>query len=194
MLRCHLRQCYSISKARPMPHHHHGWISARPPILYQILEKEDIGQWLSGGTVVRLCQSWWHITAHEVILHAQAAKQRRPQDVFIFLLNDPKVANELAAAGLSAHFIHHNAFLDETEFQPDLDVELIYDAVMTARLSRFKRHDLARLIPRPLLISSVVCEDDEAVYGRELRAMMPEAVITGEISVGPSPPGRSSSI
>lgn len=164
-----------------MPHQHYGWISASPPILYQILEKEDIGQWLTGGTVVRLCQSWWHITAQEAIHQAQAAKERRPQDVFIFLLNDPKVANELAAAGLNAHFIHQNAFLDEMLFQPDLDVELIYDAVMTARLSRFKRHDLARLIPRPLLISSVICDDDdEAAYGRELRAMMPDAVITGE--------------
>ena len=74
---------------------------------------------------MRFCQSWWNASAGEFIIYAQAAKAQRPQDVFIFLLNEPQVADELAATGLNAHFIHQNAFLAETVFQPDLDAELI---------------------------------------------------------------------
>ncbi len=164
-----------------MPSLHYGWLSREPRILYQILLPNlDIGRWLTGPGVVRICQPWWHTKRDEVLNFIAEASALRPQDTFIILLNEPKVVVELKALGVPAYFIHQNAFIDEAVFRPNAEVTPIYDAVMTARLSRFKRHQLAKLVPKLLLVSAVVCAADELAYGKELRDMMPQAVITGE--------------
>ncbi len=56
------------------------------------------------------------------------------------------------ARGVLAHFINHNAFLDGRLFSIQPDASKIYDAVYSARMAPFKRHELAQEIPSLLII------------------------------------------
>jgi len=58
------------------------------------------------------------------------------------LANDPKEVETLSGLGLHAVFCHQNAFLDETRY-PVLKVPKRYDAIYVARITPFKRHQLA---------------------------------------------------
>ena len=58
------------------------------------------------------------------------------------LANAPKEVDALSSLGLHTVFCHQNAFLDETRY-PILHVPKRYDAIYIARITPFKRHQLA---------------------------------------------------
>ncbi|MFI4973432.1 MAG: hypothetical protein ACHP84_02710 [Caulobacterales bacterium] len=63
-------------------------------------------------------------------------------------------------AGLDAFHCNHNALVDERRFAPDLDAAKTYNAVYTARLVPFKRHELAVKVPRLAVITHGFEVDD----------------------------------
>ncbi|WP_439509879.1 glycosyltransferase [Marinimicrobium koreense] len=77
-------------------------------------------------------------------------------DSFVFLCNDYQVYEDRRRAGLNAHFINQNAFINERrlDFQESADKE--YDAVYNARLRPVKRHSLAKLVGERLKLALII--------------------------------------
>jgi len=75
---------------------------------------------------------------------------------FVFLCNDHDVFLDRVSAGLNAHFINQNAFIDERRIDYRTDVDKEYDAVYNARLRPVKRHSLARVVGERLRLALVV--------------------------------------
>ncbi len=79
------------------------------------------------------------------------------------------------ARGVLAHFVHHNAFLDGRLFSIQPDASKIYDAVYTARMAPFKRHELAQEIPSLLIIGGTVTPEDSDEHFQRIRAALLQA-------------------
>ena len=74
------------------------------------------------------------------------------RDRFRILFNDPPSQALFESRGFQGAMVSQNAFLDENLFTPSA-VPKRYDAVYTARFAPFKRHFLARKVPRLALIA-----------------------------------------
>jgi glycosyltransferase involved in cell wall biosynthesis len=155
------------------------WLSAAPPILlYAVTSEYDIGDALPETRIYRLPTYYWHRTADEIEGDYLRAKANRPRHVFHYLANEREVYWELRARGIPATFSNHNAMLDERIFKPLPGVEKRFDAVYNARMSPFKRHALAREIPRLLMIGGVMAPSDSEEYFAHVRRELPHARFT----------------
>jgi len=157
-----------------------GWVTSR--CLYQShCPREDIGQYLPEDTgFFRLVSFMWYTRTEDTLAWLASAAKRRPQDAFHFLCCDEFQARDLRAAGVSALHVSPNAFIDESQYpvaQASL-AERKFDSVCISRMSRFKRHALAKEVPRVLFIGSIVTEGDNEAYFQELSAQMPQAEFT----------------
>lgn len=85
-------------------------------------------------------------------------RRRCPQHRFVHLANTRNQEAVFAGHGLDTIFCSLSAFIDERLFRPLPGVEKRFDAVYDARLTRYKRHELAARIESLALI----CEVDEA--------------------------------
>jgi len=72
--------------------------------------------------------------------------------------------------GFDARFVNKNAFQREDQFDIWADEEKVYDAVMTARMARWKRIELAQEVNRLAIITVV----DEEEYYSEMRDVLPD--------------------
>jgi len=152
------------------------WLSGDPPILrYTPLQHDDLSAALPESRVYRLPVYYWHASADDVERYHLDAKAVRPRHVFHHLINERDVHLELVARGLPSTFCSHNAFLDERIFTIQDDGVKRYDAVYNARMSPFKRHELARLVPRLLVIGGVHADGDSRAYFEQVRATLPGA-------------------
>lgn len=87
------------------------------------------------------------------LLAAKAAYEAEyPRHHVIYLCNSDKEVSLLTASGHSAVVANHNILVDEAVFRPLADIAPRYDAIYNARLTPFKRHELAAEVPRLLLI------------------------------------------
>lgn len=86
---------------------------------------------------------------HSVIKCKEVASIR---DVLTGRQYPTEIRDYCVARGVLAHFILHNAFLDARLFSIWPDASKIYDAVYSARMAPFKRHELAQEIPSLLII------------------------------------------
>lgn len=75
-----------------------------------------------------------------------------PRERFRILFADHASRALFESHGFQGALVNHNAFLDENLFAPQT-TEKRYDAVYTARFAPFKRHFLARKIPKLALIA-----------------------------------------
>jgi glycosyltransferase involved in cell wall biosynthesis len=157
-----------------------GWMNSR--MLYHNWDPQnDIGRHLPQDTgYFRLVFFTWNSGVADITRGLGESLARRPQDAFHFLCSDEFQARDLAAAGLSARHVSHNAFLDESLY-PVAETpprSRRFEAVCISRMSRFKRHHLAQAVPRVLFIGSVVADGDDQAYFEELAALMPRAEFT----------------
>lgn len=155
-----------------------GWISTDPPIVYHSMGHEDPGEFMPDEPITRFAMYLWHQTAEDIAWLDQRARQLRPRHRILHCVNDVSVCRELVARGISAHFINHNSFVDERLFSIQPDADRIYDAVYTARMAPFKRHELAREIPSLLIIGGTVTPEDSDEHFQRIRAVLPQATFT----------------
>ena len=155
-----------------------GWISSDPPIVYHSMGHEDAGEFMSDEPMTRLAMYLWHHTADDIAGLDQRARQLRPNHRIHHCVNDVAVCRELVARGISAHFINHNAFLDERLFSIQPETNKAYDAVYNARMTEFKRHELAREVKSLLIIGGTVTPEDSVAYFQRTKAILPHAKFT----------------
>ncbi len=84
--------------------------------------------------------------ARELADALAALEQRRAGLHFTFLCNSPREEEILKAEGLNAVFCHQNAFVDERLYPLIPHAKKLYDAIYIARITPFKRQELARKI------------------------------------------------
>lgn len=126
-----------------------------------------------------LAGSWWSYRQRDLFEQTHmvytAMREAFPEHQYIFLTNEKLENALLDRHGMPNYFCHHNAFLDEHIFTLRRQAAKRLDAVYTARLSRFKRHELAKAIPAWGLVYGLGAHppEEELAYLRELRAGMP---------------------
>jgi glycosyltransferase involved in cell wall biosynthesis len=92
----------------------------------------------------------------------------------IYLCNSLKEVENLKSRGIRAEHCHQNAFLDESRYPVLSGHPKSFDAVYLARITPFKRNQLARQIKRLLLIGSY--HDFESEYALDTLATLSHAV------------------
>jgi len=102
-----------------------------------------------------LFQFGWHRETaervEEVRREAEETLRLCPAAELIFLCNSEHETQLISAVGLRGEFCHQNAFLDETRYRIYPGTPK-YDAIYLARVTPFKRHQLAARIPSLRLI------------------------------------------
>ena len=125
--------------------------------------------------IVHFVQPMWHLDPDYAFVLADWLKSVRPNDRLIFLLNDNTAIPEFHRQGMEAHFIHQNAFLDETQWRPATSpLPPRFDAIYNARMVPFKRHNLAKAIGRLALICPQVGEGAD-LWSEQMKTELPDA-------------------
>ncbi|MDD5596743.1 MAG: hypothetical protein PHV82_02290 [Victivallaceae bacterium] len=111
--------------------------------------------------------------ARELVDVINEFAEKRPGVEFIFLCNSPREKEVISANGLNAVFCHQNAFIDEKLYPILPNAAKLYDAVYIARISPFKRLELAKNVKSLRLIGwTSPLEKD---YFDSVMAKMPQA-------------------
>lgn len=132
-----------------------------------------------GRPVWFLFQLGWHYEteARAAKLRAEVGEVEKegftPPLRFIFLCNSPREEQVLKQVGLNAVFCHQNAFLDEHRYGIVAGCRKEYDAIYVARITPFKRHALARRVPRLRLIGGWHARENE--YKEKTLLGLPQA-------------------
>ncbi len=156
----------------------YGWISVSPPALYHSAHEEDIGNYLPETPITRFVCYMWHSSADQIEGWHRAAAALRPNHTIHHLVNDAAICRQLVVRGVPACFVNHNAFIDECRYTIQPGAEKRFNAVYTARMSRFKRHQLAAEIPRLSIVGGTFASDDEQSYFDEIADKMPNATFS----------------
>lgn len=90
--------------------------------------------------------------AQELVDGIRKFAEKRPGFEFIFLCNSPREEAAIRAKGLNAVFCHQNAFIDEKLYPIIPHAGKLYDAIYIARISPFKRQELAQNVKTLRLI------------------------------------------
>jgi hypothetical protein len=97
--------------------------------------------------------AWELPVVHQPLLQkARLYADAHPEHRLSFLCANDAQTGVFADRGWPAITLNRNMFVNETVFRPLPEVLPIFDAVYNARLSEEKRHDLARLVDRLVLI------------------------------------------
>lgn len=99
--------------------------------------------------------------------------KRLPESRFVMLTNSEFEAYLLSVRGVSSMMSSQSIFLDEKIFRP-MEVEQRFDAIYNARLTPFKRHELARKIASLGLLYDIGPPDIPQIYD-EVRSLLPQA-------------------
>ncbi|UJX42224.1 glycosyltransferase [Desulfovibrio sp. JY] len=138
-----------------------------------------LAPFLADRRVYFILGNWWSYFDASLLCVTHKAydimRQCYPQHQYFFLTNDQEENSILDKYGMLGFFCHHNAFLDERLFRCLPGVPKDLDAIYTARLEKFKRHELARNIPSWGLLYFLPREKprQQRAYLQRLRAMMP---------------------
>jgi glycosyltransferase involved in cell wall biosynthesis len=97
-------------------------------------------------------------------------RTRHPQHRIVLIANSKEELDRMRRFGFDARFVNKNAFQREDQFDIWADEEKVYDAVMTARMARWKRIELAQEVNRLAIITVV----DEEEYYSEMRDVLPD--------------------
>lgn len=122
--------------------------------------------------------SWIHNIPRRIkqLTLLQARHLRRfPRHRMIFMANSELEYQMLTASGLESAFVSHNAFVSPTIFRILPESEKRFDAVYDARISPFKRHNLAVKIQSLALITARAPYLHDESYTRFIRNILPQA-------------------
>jgi len=115
--------------------------------------------------VYALIQFGWQRETLEKVRQLKAESEdvlkQRPNLKLTFLCNCDVELEGVRRVGLDAVLIHQNTFLDETRYPVIADARKKYDALYIARITPFKRHELARDIENLKLIGDYKPQEEE---------------------------------
>jgi glycosyltransferase involved in cell wall biosynthesis len=118
--------------------------------------------------------------ARELVDVINEFSEKRSGFEFIFLCNSPREEEVIRAKGLNAVFCHQNAFVDEKLYPIVPNTAKLYDAIYVARISPFKRMELAKKVKSLRLIGwSSPLEKD---YFAQTVGEMPQAKWTSSVA------------
>ncbi|MDD5697564.1 MAG: hypothetical protein PHH77_03010 [Victivallaceae bacterium] len=118
--------------------------------------------------------------ARELVDALAALEPERPGWRFTFLGNSPRETENLRAAGLKAVFCHQNAFVDERFYPVVPKAKKLYDAIYIARITPFKRQELAQKIKTLRFIGWT--SPDETDYFHKIMTAIPQAEWTCNVA------------
>ncbi|NCA70013.1 MAG: glycosyltransferase family 1 protein [Sphingobacteriia bacterium] len=160
---------------------------ARPAVIVSYFEdfiqhRDAILAALAGSKPHLLFQLGWHRETPERAAEAARAvaevSRLRPEAEMIFLCNSTREVELLSGLGLRAEFCHQNAFLDEHRYRI-IDRPIRYDAIYIARITPFKRHQLAQGIESLRLIGDH--SPQETDYFNQVRRELAHASWTRKV-------------
>ena len=132
---------------------------------------------LQGEKFTMLLQLGWSAelpeVANELKTRLAEAKNAFPEARFIILANAPKEV-EIIQEFNEVYLANHNAFLDPARYPVAKKAERKFDALYIARITPFKRHDLALKVKNLHLIGSY--SEKEKEYFQQTIAKFPHAV------------------
>ena len=132
---------------------------------------------LQGEKFTMLLQLGWSAelpeVANELKTRLAEAKNAFPEARFIILANAPKEV-EIIQEFNEVYSANHNAFLDPARYPVAKKTERRFDALYIARITPFKRHDLALKVKNLHLIGSY--SEKEKEYFQKTIAKFPHAV------------------
>lgn len=102
----------------------------------------------------------------------------------LVLCNTEREASLVAARGIAAVFVNHNAFADERVFQPIAGQAPRFDAIYNATFLDWKRHPLAAGIDRLALIGYLFHPEQTATALAAVRAALPKAEVVNRVVDG----------
>ncbi len=111
--------------------------------------------------------------AAELAAEVDVVAEIAPSLRVTFLSNSPTEEHLITGAGLNAVFCHQNAFLDERRYRVVPTMHKQYQAIYVARITPFKRHQLASGISSLRLIGS--WHDYEQQYRDTVMRALPRA-------------------
>jgi len=109
---------------------------------------------------------WEHETPENALPFAEELKNVQEQCgrlKITVLANSPNEVHVLSGLGLDCVLCHQNAFVDERRY-PIVPQEKQFDAIYIARITPFKRHALAKLVPSLHLIGLPAFREKEKAY------------------------------
>lgn len=99
---------------------------------------------------------WYHSEQFAKEADMIFSELKLSKDNFFIMFNSEKEKNNFSVYGFRGDVINHNAWLDENLVMKVLPFEeKLYDAIYIARLSAFKRHELARDVENLALVAGI---------------------------------------
>ena len=161
-----------------------GTILSRSPFIFSILfndliaYKKELESWVEEKApdqknIYALVTLWWHYETPErmapVPEQLRQFRETAPRITPIFFCNSELERKNFEAIGERAVFCNQNAFLLENRFGVT-KTKRIYDAVYLARITPFKRYELAKDVLRLLAIGNY--SEKESEYAHKTLAML----------------------
>lgn len=122
---------------------------------------------------------WYHSEsfareADEIFLELKLKKEN-----FFIMFNSPREKANFENLGFHGDVINHNAWLDENLVMRVMhETEKIYDAIYIARLSAFKRHELAAEVSNLALVAGIN-------HGNPINDKLPPHIYKNEVPLNP---------
>jgi glycosyltransferase involved in cell wall biosynthesis len=99
---------------------------------------------------------WYHSEGFAKEADKIFSELKLKKENFFIMFNSEKEKHNFEPYGFNGDVINHNAWLDENLVMKVLpDVEKVYDAIYIARLSAFKRHELATKVKNLALVAGI---------------------------------------
>ncbi len=160
-----------------------AYVLHRSPLVLSCYDSDFLRLAKRFRTSLPQCETWWLLQfgwQHETDAQADAfaaalrqAADETPYWKFVILANSPLEAEQMRKRGLESYFCHQNAFLDPACYPLQKNVRKRYDAVYLARITPFKRHDLAARISSLRLIGNHSLREE--AYFKEIMRLLPAA-------------------
>ncbi|ARN55899.1 glycosyltransferase [Sedimentisphaera salicampi] len=125
----------------------------------------------------------WHRQTKERIddlvkdIHSFQAENEAVE--YVCMANSEDENRKIQNAGLKSFFCHQNAFLDTSKYKIVPDTKKSFDAIYVARITPFKRHELARKIESLKIVG--VHSERETQHYNKIRAILPQAEYTESV-------------
>ena len=161
-------------------HNHAHVLSVDPPVVYLWWGRDDsaLHEELAASSLTVLYLFPWCYSSQELPSIAASVRKSRgrfPKHRTLFLCNEEYSVGELREAGIEAEFIHQNAFVNEEVFQPVPAVERTHDALYSASLAPYKRHELAAGIRSLIMLSYTYGGTSNDEYAASVRRTLGHA-------------------
>jgi len=165
-----------------------AWVASRRPLTIYSLAggivplglASALGPRLANRRVNFLVGMSWHMEDREraSVLARQKSQyeQRYPLHKVVLLGSSEAEAAAMSEFTAPVHLINHNIFVDENVFLPSPPQSKAFDAVYVARMTPWKRHELASEIPSAAHIfyrEGQLSWPKTLAYHRQMRAIMP---------------------